>query len=288
MFSRIVLAFISICYLQAQSDWRFADPNANLVGGLSWHGVMGSPIGPSLKAGILKSSAGSALSGALDVVDAIQLSSTAVDQDGRTANQWVAALTGRFDLNAVSAQLASVGYTPLSYRSVALLVPAKASSKAVQLALIDSSRILLGDAAPLRQAIDRVLDSTGAQQNALFTRAGTLAAANDLWATGAGSPFSLYKKKVPDVLAGLPALAWYSIGLGLTGQPVLRLNLAAVNAADAAVFVQLLGLVPYVLKVNPSERQVLQEIWAKSQFTQDAGVAQAVIPLDLLLSALLQ
>jgi hypothetical protein len=98
-----------------------------------------------------------------------------------------------------------------------------------------------------------------------------------------GSPLALYKKRLPDLVAGLPAVTRYSVGLSVTDQPALRLSLGTATDSDAGVFVQLMGLLPYLAKLKTPERQMLQDIWRQSEFTQDASVAQATIPLDLLL-----
>ena len=286
MLLKFVVAALCACGLWAQGDWRFADPNSTLVGGLNWRTTAESPVGPSLKAAIVRLPPAALLGAALDQVDSFKWSSTTAQKSGRTSTEWVLALTGRFDPNALAAQLAALGYVPQSYRSLTLLVPARPASRAVQLAIVDAGTILLADADPLRRAVDRIFDSSGVLQNPLFTQSDALAAGNELWVAGSGSPLVLYPKKVPEIVASLPAVQGYSLALALRDSPVLKLSLAANSAAEADIFVQLLRLLPLALKVQPAQRQLLQAVWAQAQFTQENGVARAVIPLDPLLHSL--
>ena len=97
----------------------------------------------------------------------------------------------------------------------------------------------------------------------------------------------MYRKKVPDPIAGLPAIGRYSVGLGVVNQQALQLSIATTYAGDAGVYTHRLGLLPDVVKLRPSEREILQNIWAQSHFTQESGVAKAFIPLDLLVRTFL-
>lgn len=286
MLPRLVVAALFACGLWAQGDWRFADPNSTLLAGLNWRSTIDSPIGPSLKAAIVRFQSTALLGPAIDQVDSLRWSSTTAQKSGRTTTQWVLALAGRFDPDALSAQLGALGYVPQAYRSLTLLVPTRSTSRAVQLAIVDAGTILLADADPLRRAVDRILDSAGAPQNPLFAQSDALAAGNELWVVGSGSPLVLYPRQVPAIVASLPPVQGYSLALALRDSPALKLSLAANSAAEADVFVQLLRLLPLALKVQPAERQLLQAVWAQAQFTQENGVARAVIPLDPLLRAL--
>jgi hypothetical protein len=288
MSTKLILAAISASCLYAQADWRFADPNSTVIGGLNWRAVMESALGPTIRAGVSRSSLGASFGSLLDVVDGAKWSSTTVEKDGKNTTEWVLALTGRFDLNAITAQLADLGDVARPYRSTVLLVPTRESSRAVQLAMIDANTLLLADGDALRRAVDRMADPPSLDSNPLFARASLLEASNDIWVTGTGSPLALYRKKLPELVAGLPQVNQYSSGLTLLNQQSLSLMLGTANAEDAGVFVQLMGVLPYLVKLKPAERHLLQEIWTQSRFTQDDGLAQAMIPLDLLEKTYLQ
>jgi hypothetical protein len=288
MSTKLIVAAISASCVYAQDDWRFADPHSNVIGGLNWRAVMESSLGPTIRAGVLRSPVGASISNTLDTADRAKWSITAAEKDGKSTIEWVLALTGQFDPNTIGAQLADLGYAGRPYGSTVLFVPTRESSRAVQLAMVDPNTLLLGDAEPLRRAMDRIAERPSLDGNPLFAVAQSLETSNDVWVTGTGSPLALYQKKVPGFVAGLPAVNQYSVGLSLINQPSLRLSLGTASAVEAGVFVQLMRLLPYLAKLKPGEHQLLQEIWAQSEFTQEAGMAKAMIPLDLLVKTYLQ
>lgn len=282
---KLLVAVISTCCLFAQSDWRHADPECNLIAGLNWRALQSTALGPILKAAILRNPIAASFEATIDQVDSITWSSRSYQQDdGRTVTEWVAAITGTFDLDALSTQFAAIGYLSQPYRSIALLTPAKVPSKRVHVVLLDAQTILVADADPLRRAVDRVFDSP-TSGSPLLARASELAQNNELWVAGAGSPLGFYRKKIPEVVSGLPTIQAYTVGLTLGDSPLLRLSLTASDAQKAEVFLQLLRLVPYLVKLRPAERQVVDTFWSQAQFTQEGETTQAVFPLELLLRA---
>jgi hypothetical protein len=281
---KLLVAVLFNCCLFAQTDWRHADPNCDLVGGLNWRSLQASPVGPALKDLISRNRVAASLAATIDQVDAVTWSSTAMERDGRTSAEWVVSLTGSFDLEALTLRLTDLGYEAEGYRAVALLAPARPSSKRVHFALLDAHTVLAADAEPLRRAVDRFFDSP-AWNNPLFAQAAALAQNYELWAAGSGSPLRFYRKKLPDTVAGLPAIQAYTTGLSLRDSPILRLSLTGSDSNAAEVFASMMRVAPYLVKMRDAERETVQEIWNNAEFTQDAETARAALPLQLLLRA---
>jgi hypothetical protein len=226
---RLTLALLLAPLAFSQTaDWRFADPSAQLIGGVDVQGLVASPL----------------FKGAMDQVTAKMGDAAPVAQMTLGAlggiSQVYFSITARKD-NADSLMMikgtlddtTAKAFLQGATQGAAAAQTAKTGPKPPQmdLARIDESTILIGTPSLLPAAVRRLQRPAPAQLNPLVARTASLAG-NDLWIVGT----------LPDIpeIASAAAMIGGVRGLafGLSARQDLRL-LIALDLASAAVAEQM-------------------------------------------------
>ncbi|HXP84497.1 MAG TPA: hypothetical protein VN841_07250 [Bryobacteraceae bacterium] len=197
-----------------QVDWRFADPGAQLIGGIDVHSLLNSPL---VKAALEQAAAKMGPSalvmqmtlGTVSGVSQVYFSITARKEDG----EGLMMIKGTLDDAAVRAFLqgaaSGAGATPSSE-------PKPAQPK-MDMARVDATTILMGSPSQLSAALRRIQRPASAVPNPLVARAKTLAAGNDFWIGGT----------LPDIPAiALIAGGIKGLALGISAQKDLRFKIS--------------------------------------------------------------
>jgi hypothetical protein len=218
---------LSALLLSAETDYRFAFPQSEILMGVDIKWLIKSPFGDQMKSGV-KSNLGELkpLEDILENIDAVYVSAVskpAVIKAGANkpaGSDVLLLLKGRFEVDKLVAlglkngfkldqwgntkvllqPLAKkparpAGNTPATLRK-ANYVNTQFSLEAAKaqrpfFALYDAKTIIVGEEAPLRVALERMDGGITPQANPLLDRARNLEAANDFWIVGSMAPLNL-------------------------------------------------------------------------------------------------
>ncbi|MEO5924409.1 MAG: hypothetical protein ABIR70_11335 [Bryobacteraceae bacterium] len=211
--SAVLAVVLFPAFLSAQADWRFAHPDATLVGTLRPAAVLNSPLfaaaltgtkGTDPSTAMMASMATSVLSG----ITGIQFSML---DNGTPEPDMIAMISGRFD----DSMLAMLPASETKFRRM------------------DENTMLIGKGAALEKAAARMLQATPVLRPGVLAGTESLAV-YDLWISG----------KVPDLAKTLPASAivaagglsldFRSVALGLSMHDNVEMELAMEGATPAA------------------------------------------------------
>lgn len=183
--------------------WRISDPEAVLLAGIEWRRIAASGAGRTLEQQIVATEApglADLLAGAERIL--VSAAPRAGDATGDSSRVLIA-IEGSFDrrrlLELISRRLPQRTY----YRGIEILEEAGGG---VALAFSSPETILLGDAASVRAAIDRVHGAGSGRERRLWERARELAAANDLWLVADVPPAELAADEAPIPLDGIEGI----------------------------------------------------------------------------------
>lgn len=218
---RVLAACLMSCLLlSAETDFRFAFPQSELLMGVDVKWLLKSPLGAKMRsevganAGELK-----IIEEVVDQVDAIYVSvvskapvkgvkATSAKQN----SDLVMLVKGKFTFDKLTALAVKNGMRQDQWGKVKVLVPVapKLRQKAVRMqnaqfsnlpmggdkaapvfALLDEKNIVVAEEAPLKVALERMESGLTPQANPLFERARDLEAANDFWIVGSTAPLNL-------------------------------------------------------------------------------------------------
>jgi hypothetical protein len=277
MFSQRLLLAISISalILQAETDFRFAFPQSEILLGVDVKWLMKSPLGMSMKKDV-KGNLGAfnALEPLMEQIDSVHLSVVSKNNKG---SDLLMLVQGRFEAAKVIELGTRNGFRMEQWGKTKVLVPKKEKitpAKKVGLqnvqfgmempagkpafALYDSKNILIGEEAPLRVAIERMETGLTPQANPLFGRARDLESANDFWLVGSTAPLNLNagSPKQPDSLSQMASqVRNFSLGMAIRRNVNLDIQIQTINPKAAAQMLDLLkgAMAMAKLNANPSE-----------------------------------
>lgn len=214
VFQRILATLaISAFVLGAETDYRFAFPQSEILLGMDVKWLMKSPFGDTMRTQ-LKANMGELkpLEPLLDQIDAIYFSAASKNRQG---SDLIMLLKGRFEEAKLIELAANQGFRMEQWGKTKILLQPRARiapSKKLRLqktsnengefnlsmptgkpafALYDNKSIIIGEEAPLRVALERMDTGLTPQGNPLFERARDLEASNDLWLVGNPAPLNL-------------------------------------------------------------------------------------------------
>lgn len=218
---------LSALLLSAETDYRFAFPQSEILMGVDIKWLMKSPFGEQMK-GTAKANLGELkpLEEVMENIEAVYVSAVSkpsVVKAGASKAAPKAAgsdvlllIKGRFEVDKLVALGLKNGYKLDQWGNTKVLLqplikktakqPAtlrKASFENVQFsldaakaqhphfALYDAKTVIIGEEAPLRVALERMDGGLTPQANPLIDRARNLEAANDFWVVGSMAPLNL-------------------------------------------------------------------------------------------------
>ncbi len=235
LISRILTSFALVASLAtAETDYRFAFPQSEMLMGIDVKWLMKSPLGQSMRKE-LSGSLGElkAFEGFMDQIDSVHLS---VVSKGPKSSDLLVLVEGRFELDKLKALGALQGLKPQQWGKVMVLVPPAAKSRPTPgkkasftpaqfkmdpsntrpaFALLDAKRVVIGEEAPLRVALERIETGLTPQANPLFDRARDLEAANDVWLVGNTNALNLNGATAPKSNDPMSQLATQVRGIAL-------------------------------------------------------------------------
>ncbi len=233
---RVFIACLAACFilgvrnLSAETDYRFAFPQSELLMGVDVKWLLKSPLGAKMRsevgpsAGELKM-----LEEIVDQVDAVYVSvvskapvkSAKAPGAPKTASaqnsDLVMLVKGNFSFDKLTALAVKNGMRQDQWGKIKVLMPVapKMKAKPVKVqnaqfaglpasglpmgvdkttpvfAFLDDKNIVVAEEAPLRVALERIESGLTPQANPLFERARDLEAANDFWIVGSTAPLNL-------------------------------------------------------------------------------------------------
>lgn len=224
---RVFAACLLSCLLvSAETDYRFAFPQSELLMGVDVKWLLKSPLGAKMRSevgtgvGELK-----VIEEVVDQVDAIYVSVVSkapvkgakagagpAGQNTAQNSDLVMLVKGQFSLEKLTALAVKNGMRQDQWGKIKVLTPVapKGKSKTLKVqnaqfsslpmnvdkanpvfALLDDKNIVVAEEAPLRVALERMESGLTPQANPLFERARDLEAANDFWIVGSTNPLNL-------------------------------------------------------------------------------------------------
>jgi hypothetical protein len=219
---RVLTACLAFCLiLGAETDYRFAFPQSELLMGVDVKWLLKSPLGVKMRSEV-GGSVGEfkLLEEVVDQVDAVYVSVVSKapvkgakpGANSKNNSDLVMLVKGNFSLDKLTALAVKNGMRQDQWGKVKVLVPVapKGKPRAVRMqnaqfsnlpmgvdkavpvfALLDEKNIVVAEDAPLRVALERIEGGLTPQANPLFERARDLEAANDVWIVGSTAPLNL-------------------------------------------------------------------------------------------------
>jgi hypothetical protein len=252
------LLLLTVNFLLAETDFRFAFPQSDMLLGVDVKWMLKSPFAQTLQREA-KSNLGelAAFDSLLTQVDSVYLS--AVSRNGKNTDVLLL-VQGRFDLDELLSLGLKNGLRLEKWGKTRVLVQPKsarpsAGKAAFQkaqfsldptsakpfFALLDNSRIVIGEEAPLRVALERIETGLEPKANPLFDRARDLEAANDLWLVGNTAPLNLEAAAKTNAPMAKYASQIRNFSLGLSARQHVSLDLQ-LQAASPKIANEILDL----------------------------------------------
>ena len=276
LFNRVLAGLaISTLVLCADTDYRFAFPQSEILLGLDIKWLIKSPFGGSLR-GEIKDNLGDfrPLETLLDQIETVHLS--AVSRNGKQSDVLLL-VQGKFD----QAKLIELGMKngmrieqwgktkvlvqprpkpTLPRRQTATFQKAQfkmdlPTSKPL-FALYDAHNIVIGEEGPLRVALERMETGLTPQANPLFERARNLEASNDIWFLGSTAPLNLPAAagKNSDPMSQMASqIRNFSVGIAVRRNVAMDLQLQATSPKAAAQMLDMLKGVVAMAKMGAKD-----------------------------------
>lgn len=247
-FKPSALLLLTAGFLLAETDFRFAFPQSEMLLGVDVKWMLKSPFGQTLQREA-KSNLGelAVFESLLAQVDTVHLS--AISRNGKNTDVLLL-VQGRFDLDELANLGLKNGLRLEQWGKTRILVQPKSARPSSRkatfqkaqfsvdptsakplFALLDNSRIVIGEEAPLRVALERIETGIEPKANPLFDRARDLEAANDIWLVGNTAPLNLdAAAKTNDPMAKYASqIRNFSLGLSARQHVSLDLQLQATS-----------------------------------------------------------
>ena len=170
--------------------WRYAHPDAAMLGGIEVKRIWQSPLADMLRSQVAELKVGK-VPGAefLEELDRVFVSAPAPAAGKQPPV--LAVLTGRFDLARLHKLAAAEGASIKWYKGIEVIAPPKANGADVHFAIIDSQTAIVAQRGTLYAAIDRAKSGAAgplSESNPLFARAVGMTPAYEAWLVSAVSP----------------------------------------------------------------------------------------------------
>lgn len=279
-FARVIAALaLSTLLLSAETDYRFAFPQSEILLGLDIKWLIKSPFGTTLR-GEIKDNMGDLkpLETLLDQIETVHLS--AVSKFGKQSDV-LFLVQGKFDQAKLvelglknGMKLEQWGKTKVLVQPKAKPAPPSrrqaAQFKAVQFkmdmpvgagkplfALYDAHNIVIGEEGPVRVALERMESGLTPQANPLFERARNLEASNDIWLIGNTAPLNLSASsgKNADPMTQMASqIRNFSVGVAVRRNVAVELQLQAISPKAAVQILDMLkGVVAMAKMGSPAK-----------------------------------
>jgi|GEM_PF-5488679 len=234
----IALLLIGMCIPDnglAQALWRYTHPESNLILGLEWGRVAGSKLGQQLRSTMSQAAMpgmpGLAQMNVFDAVDRIILSAPIPPQGvARAPEKGLLAVEGRFEWAAVRASLVGQGARVRMMAGREILVSQRTRGAGGALALAEPGILVIGDLNSVGAALR---DASMQRTSALYRRAASLAATNDIWFAGVVTPGMFPASAAPSARM-ISDVTGYDLGLNLRDGMGLELNVVTKSAQSAS------------------------------------------------------
>jgi len=302
LFQRVLATFVlASLTLSAETDFRFAFPQSELLLGVDLKWLIKSPFGETMRKE-LKANIGELkpLEMLIDQIDTVHLSVVSKSAKG---SDLLMLVQGRFEAEKLVELAARNGFRMEQWGKIRVLLPMKskpaplkkvafqkaqfkmdvASSKP-SLALVDSKNIVIGEEAPLRVALERMETGLTPQANPLFERARDLEAANDIWLIGNTAPLNLNAggAKSNDPMSQLAGqVRSFALGVAVRRNIAMDLQLITTNPKAAAQMLDLAKGVIAMAKMNANPVEGLPVDLDKAlQLSATGNVVKATLSID--------
>jgi hypothetical protein len=286
----MLLSVVGWCLpLAAETDYRFAFPQSEILLGVDVKWLMKSPVLAQAK-GELSPLAGGALGelkpleAMLDQLDTLYLSAVSkapVMRNGKpvagssNSSDVLVLLTGRFEQAKLVEFALKNGFRSETWGKVKVLVPAagkrngaparrgvrveqaqfsmdsvKSSNPTV--AFWDAKTLVIGEEGPLRASLERLESGLTPQANPLFERARNLEAAHDFWVVGNTAPLNVSGlAKGDDPVSKLVSqVRNFSVGVAARRAFVMELQLQTTTPKAATQMLDMVKGVVAMAKMN--------------------------------------
>ena len=295
-----IIAFSSLV-LSADTDFRFAFPQSELLLGVDMKWLLKSPFGETLRKE-LKGNMGELkpLESMMEQIESIHLSAVSKNAKG---SDLLMLIQGRFEAEKLVELAARNGFRMEQWGKIKVLLPAKSKlgptkkpmMQKVQFslempaskpafALYDNKNILIGEEAPLRVAIERMETGLTPQANPLFERARDLEAANDIWVIGNTAPLNLNAagaKPADPMMQMASQVRNFSVGIAVRRNVSMDLQLQTTSPKAAAQMLDLVKGAVALAKMNsgPNESTPI-DIDKLLQFSASGNIVKASLSIE--------
>jgi len=280
----IALLLIGMCIPdigRAESLWRYTHPESNLILGIEWRRVAGSKLGQELRStmsqGAIPGMPGLGQMDVFDIVDRMILSVPMPPQGvGQAPEKGLLAVEGRFDWPRVRASLLGQGARVRMMLGKEILVSQRTKGAGGALALVEPGILLIGDLNSVGAALKGV---SMPKTSALYRRAASLAATNDLWLTG------IVTSGVFPASAAPPAkmfsdVTGFEFGLNLRGGMGLDLNVTTKSAQSASALAGGLRMMMGMAAMQQPGNPEMASLAGKVQVAVDGSQVHMGLHLD--------
>lgn len=312
---RVLTACLASCLiLSAETDYRFAFPQSELLMGVDVKWLLKSPMGAKMRSEVGANSGElKILEEVVDQVDAIYVSvvSKAPVKGAKPAanaknnSDLVMLVKGNFSLDKLTALAVKNGMRQDQWGKVKVLAPVapKGRPRAVRLqnaqfsslpmsadksmpvfALLDDKNIVVAEEAPLRVALERIESGLTPQANPLFERARDLDAANDFWIVGSTAPLNLNaggKTGQDPFSQTLGQVRSFAIGLAVRRNVALDLQLQAVSPKAATQMLDMAKGIIALAKASAKPEDALPfDLDQALELSANGNIVKASLTLD--------
>lgn len=302
VFKRFLLPFvISTLVLCAETDYRFAFPQSEILLGVDVKWLLKSQFGGSMR-GEIKGNLGELqpLESLMDQIDSVHLS--AVSKNNKSSDLLML-VQGRFEADKLielaaknGLRLEQWGKTKVLLQPKSRLVPQKkAGFQKVQFnpetpiarpafALFDNKNIVIGEEAPLRVALERMETGLTPQANPLFERARDLEAENDVWLVGNTAPLNLNSggsKPADPMMQMVSQIRNFSVGLAMRNNVSMDLQMQTTSPKAAARVLDLMKGAVAMAKMSSTPTEAFPvDLDKVLQITSSGNLVRAAISID--------
>lgn len=312
---RVLTAFLALCLmLSAETDYRFAFPQSELLMGVDVKWMLKSSLGAKMRSEVgANSEEFKMLEEVVDQVDAIYVSvvskapvkGTKPTSNSKQNSDVVMLVQGNFVFDKLTALGVKNGMRLDQWGKVKVLVPAplKVRPKAVRMqnaqfanlpmgaenaspavAFLNERSLVVAEEAPLRVALERLESGLTPQANPLFERARDLDAANDFWIVGSTAPLNLNaggKASQDPFSQTLGQVRSFAIGLAVRRNVALDLQLQTVSQKAATQMLDMAKGVIALAKVSAKPEDALPFDLDKAlELSANGNVVRASLTLD--------
>ena len=277
----------------AQSALPMIPPDAGVVFGIEWRGILDSPAGAALKAQLNNAELAKLppymvfQDTLVNNLDSVLIAAPVSSFKGDTQPPALVILKGRFQVAALRAMIMGMGKgaTIEKYRTVELLAPPPSGTGAKpdsnRVALLDANTILAGDRAQIRGAIDRIQAGHLAQSHSgILVGVAELAAANHIWMAYTLPPDAL--KDVPKPMSQMFAdVKGGQIGVSFGNGLALRMNIRTKDSTSASLVAQTVqGFIGMASLSGGTQNPQLTDLMSKVKVVPEGSQVKIALMLD--------